>query len=120
MPATAGDVQDILDAIATAGDGVGGCFEVPARTTYTLTAGPLVLPHRFALIGKGASSVITKPNSIITALTANAAAGATVLTVASTTGFVVGHGVGLWDTATIGSLATHAKVPRELQRVAVG
>jgi hypothetical protein len=89
------DIQSALDAAAAAG---GGVVFLPAGTY--LIKRSLFLASKVTLCGAGIGvTTITKPASVKSLVTVNASAGATSVTVASSTGFEVGGAVNFYDTS---------------------
>lgn len=101
-----GAIQAALDIIAAAG---GGTVYLP-RGTYLLK-NPLFLGSKTTLRGSGKSAtIITKPASVKSLLTANASPGATSVTVADATGFEIGKAIHIADSSSFEWFSTQGKI----------
>jgi hypothetical protein len=99
-------IQAALDAAKAVG---GGVVFLP-KGTYLIKR-PLWIGSKVALQGSGrGATIITKPATVKSLLTANASAGATSVTVADSTGFVVGGPIHLSDTSSWEWISTQGTI----------
>lgn len=99
-------IQTVIDAASAAGGGI----VVLAAGTFLIKR-PLWLPSKVTLAGVGrGATTITRPSTVKTLLTANAAAGATSVTVTDATGFEVGGPIHLSDTTSFEWLSTQGTI----------
>jgi hypothetical protein len=85
----------VIQAALDAAEAAGGIVELPIGTF--LIDRPLRLGSYVTLRGKGPGSVITRPASIVHALTSDVAANATVIPYIWTTGLAIGQAFAVWD-----------------------
>lgn len=105
-------VADETDAISAAVADVaatGGTVFLPAGRY--LIRRPIFLPSKVTLRGAGIGvTTITKPPSVKSLLTVNAAVGANAVTVADASGFVLGGSIHLYDTSSVEWISTQGRI----------